>query len=44
MDMHFLGDVKQECDVCHGKRYKNYVLKYKFKNKNISEILNMTIE
>ena len=44
MDMHFLGDVKQECDVCHGKRYKNDVLKYKFKNKNISEILNMTIE
>ncbi len=44
MDMHFLGDVKQECNVCHGKRYKNDVLKYKFKNKNISEILNMTIE
>lgn len=44
MDMHFLGDVKQECDVCHGKRYKNDVLKYKFNNKNISEILNMTIE
>lgn len=44
MDMHFLGDVKQECDVCHGKRYKNDVLKYKLNNKNISEVLNMTIE
>ena len=44
MDMHFLGDVKQECEVCHGKRYKNDVLKYMFNNKNISEVLNMTIE
>lgn len=44
IDMHFLGDVKQECDVCHGKRYKNDVLKYKFNNKNINEVLNMTVD
>ena len=44
MDMHFLGDVKQVCDVCHGKRYKEDVLKYTFKGKNIYDILEMTVE
>jgi excinuclease ABC A subunit len=44
MDMHFLGDVKQECEICHGKRYKSDVLEYKFNNKNINEVLNMTID
>lgn len=44
MDMHFLGDVKQECDVCHGKRYKGEVLDYKYNGKNIDEVLNMTVD
>lgn len=44
MDMHFLGDVKQECEICHGKRYKKDVLGYKFNNKNINEVLNMTVD
>ena len=44
MDMHFLGDVKQECEICHGKRYKKEVLEYKLNNKNINEILNMTVD
>ncbi len=44
MDMHFLGDVKQECEICHGKRYKKEVLEYKFKDKNINDILNMTVD
>lgn len=43
MDMHFLGDVKQICEVCHGKRYKDSVLKYTYKGKNINNVLEMTI-
>lgn len=44
MDMHFLGDVKQVCDECHGKRYKKEILEYKFDGKNINDILEMTID
>lgn len=44
MDMHFLGDVKQVCDICHGKRYKDEVLKYTYKGKNIYDVLEMTVE
>ncbi len=44
MDMHFLGDVKQVCDVCHGKRYREEVLHYLYKNKNINDVLEMTVE
>lgn len=44
MDMHFLGDATQECEICHGKRYKAEVLDYKYKEKNIAEVLEMTIE
>ena len=44
MDMHFLGDVKQVCEVCRGKRYKEQVLKYTYKNKNIYDVLEMTVE
>ena len=43
MDMHFLGDVVQVCDICHGKRYKEEVLNYKYKDKNIYDVLEMTI-
>ena len=44
MDMHFLGDVKQVCELCHGKRYKEEVLNYKYRNKNIYDVLEMTVE
>lgn len=44
MDMHFLGDVKQVCEICHGKRYKEDVLKYLYKGKNINDVLEMTVE
>lgn len=44
MDMHFLGDVKQVCEICHGKRYKEAVLNYLYKGKNINDVLEMTIE
>ncbi|MCX4364533.1 MAG: ATP-binding cassette domain-containing protein [Bacilli bacterium] len=43
MDMHFLGDATQVCDICHGKRYMLDVLNYKYMNKNIAEVLNMTV-
>ena len=44
MDMHFLGDVKQICNVCHGKKYKENVLHYLYKNKTINDVLEMTVE
>lgn len=43
MDMHFLGDVKQVCDICHGKRYKKEVLAYLYRGKNIRDVLEMTV-
>jgi len=43
MDMHFLGDVHQMCDECKGKRYNPETLKYKYKEKSIADILDMTI-
>ncbi len=44
MDMHFLGDAVQECEICHGKRYNPDVLEYKYKGLNIDDVLNMTVE
>lgn len=42
MEMNFLGDVRIKCESCAGSRYKEKVLKYKFKDKNIAEVLTMT--
>lgn len=42
MEMNFLGDVKIKCESCSGSRYKGKVLKYKYKGKNIAEVLAMT--
>lgn len=44
MDMHFLGDIKQLCDECKGKRYKKEILEYKVRNKNINDVLEMTVD
>jgi excinuclease ABC subunit A len=44
VEMHFLPDVYVKCDICNGKRYNNETLTVKFKGKNISEVLNMTVE
>jgi len=44
MDMNFLGDVKIRCEKCKGSRYKEKVLGYKYKSKNIVEVLEMTAE
>lgn len=44
IEMHFLPDVYVPCEVCHGKRYNRETLEIKYKGKNISEILAMTVE
>jgi excinuclease ABC subunit A len=41
--MHFLPDVHITCDACHGKRFNRETLDIKYKGKNISDILNMSI-
>ncbi len=44
IEMHFLPDVYVPCDVCNSKRYNKETLSIKFKNYNISEVLDLTIE
>ena len=44
VEMHFLPDVYVICDVCEGKRYQRETLDIKYKGKDISEVLNMTVE
>ncbi|MCL6586229.1 MAG: excinuclease ABC subunit UvrA [Anoxybacillus sp.] len=44
IEMHFLPDVYVPCEVCHGKRYNRETLEVKYKDKNIAEVLEMTIE
>ncbi|MBN2796416.1 MAG: excinuclease ABC subunit UvrA [Clostridia bacterium] len=44
IEMHFLPDVYVQCDVCKGKRYNRETLEVKYKGKNISEVLEMTVE
>lgn len=44
VEMHFLPDIYVTCDVCRNKRYNRETLEVKYKGKNISEVLNMTIE
>jgi excinuclease ABC subunit A len=44
VEMHFLPDVYVPCEVCKGKRYNRETLEVKYKGKNISEILSMTID
>jgi excinuclease ABC subunit A len=44
VEMHFLPDVYVPCDVCHGKRYNRETLDIQYKSKNISEVLEMTVE
>lgn len=44
VEMHFLPDVYVPCEVCKGKRYNRETLQVLFKGKNISEVLDMTVE
>jgi len=43
-EMHFLPDVYIACDVCKGSRYNRETLEIKFKEKNIADVLNMTVD
>ncbi len=43
IEMHFLPDIYVTCDVCGGKRYNRETLEIKYKGKNISEVLDMTV-
>jgi excinuclease ABC subunit A len=44
IEMQFLPDVYVECEVCHGKRYNKEALEVHYKEKNIADVLAMTVE
>ena len=44
IEMHFLPDIYVPCDVCHGSRYNRETLDIYYKDKNISDVLNMTVD
>lgn len=44
IEMHFLPDVYVPCEVCKGKRYNRETLEVKYKEKTISDVLDMTVE
>lgn len=44
VEMYFLPDIYVECEECHGKRYSKEVLEITYKDKNIAEVLEMTVE
>ncbi|SHG22313.1 excinuclease ABC subunit A [Salegentibacter echinorum] len=44
IEMQFMADVHLECEVCNGKRFKKDVLEILYANKNIDDVLNMTID
>ncbi|MFA9240132.1 MAG: excinuclease ABC subunit UvrA [Candidatus Paceibacteria bacterium] len=44
IEMHFLPDIMVKCDDCHGKRYNSQTLEILYKGKNISDVLNMSVD
>ena len=44
IEMHFLADVYVPCEVCRGKRYNRETLEVKYKDKNIFDVLDMTVD
>ncbi len=44
VEMHFLPDIYVACDICKGKRYNRETLDIRYKGRNISEVLDMTVE
>lgn len=43
-DMSFMDSIETTCDVCHGNRFSKEVLKYTYHDKNIAEVMNLTVE
>ena len=43
IEMQFMADITMQCEACHGKRFKNDVLEIEYRGKNISDILNLTV-
>ncbi len=44
IEMHFLPDIMVKCDACNGKKYNSQTLEILYKNKNISDVLNMSVD
>ena len=44
VEMHFLPDMYVPCDVCHGRRYNRETLEIRYRGRNISEVLDLTVE
>ncbi|WP_427184339.1 excinuclease ABC subunit UvrA [Bordetella bronchialis] len=44
VEMHFLPDMYVPCDVCQGKRYNRETLEIRYRGRNISEVLDLTVE
>lgn len=44
IEMQFMADIKLQCETCKGKRYKEEVLEAKYNNKNIADILDLTVD
>jgi excinuclease ABC subunit A len=44
IEMHFLPDIMVKCDECHGQRYNAQTLEILYKGKNISDVLNMSVD
>jgi excinuclease ABC subunit A len=44
IEMQFMADVNLLCDACHGKRFKEEILEVNFKGKNISDVLDLTVD
>lgn len=43
-DMHFLGDIKQVCEVCNGRRFKEETLQFRHRGHTIADVLDLTVE
>ncbi len=43
INMHFLGDVRTKCEKCSGRRYTDEILNYRYKDKSIADVLDMTV-
>ncbi|MDI9311854.1 MAG: ATP-binding cassette domain-containing protein, partial [Limnohabitans sp.] len=44
IEMQFMSDIKIRCEVCNGKKFKKEILDVKYNNKNIDEVLNLTVD